>query len=60
MKVHGLKVIIRLHISIGMHPRLQTCAMLLFLVMLENLDVCTVTMGVACPLLHKPLGTHQR
>ena len=29
--------------------------MLLFLVTLKNFDVCTVTMGVACPLLRRSI-----
>ena len=38
---------------IGM--RMRTWAMLLFLEMLKNFDVCTVTMGVACPLLRRSI-----
>ena len=34
---------------------MRTWAMLLFLVMLKNSDVCTVTMGVACPLLRRSI-----
>ena len=37
------------------HACVRTWAVLLFLVTLKNFDVCTVTMGVACPLLYKPL-----
>ena len=37
------------------HPRVRTWAMLLFLVTLKNFDVCTVTMGVACPLLRRSI-----
>ena len=41
--------------SIGSwHAHMQSWAMLLlFLVTLKNFDVCTVTMGVACPLLQR-------
>ena len=35
---------------------MRTWAMLLFLVMLKNSDVCIViTMGVACPLLRRSI-----
>ena len=37
------------------HARVRTVAMLLFLVTLKNFDVCTVTMGVACPLLRRSI-----
>ena len=37
------------------HARGRTVAMLLFLVTLKNFDVCTVTMGVACPLLRRSI-----
>ena len=37
------------------HARVRTWAMLLFLVTLKNFDVCTVTMGVACPLLRRSI-----
>ena len=37
------------------HARVRTWAMLLFLVALKNFDVCTVTMGVACPLLRRSI-----
>ena len=40
------------------HARVRSWAMLLFLVTLKNFDVCTVTMGVACPLLYTPLMLH--
>ena len=37
------------------HTRVRTWAMLLFSVTLKNFDVCTVTMGVACPLLRRSI-----
>ena len=37
------------------HARVRTWAMLLFLVTLKNFDVCTATMGVACPLLRRSI-----
>ena len=37
------------------HARVRAVAMLLFLVTLKNFDVCTVTMGVACPLLRRSI-----
>ena len=53
-----INVTILEHISIGMqywHARMRTWAMLLFLVTLKIFNVCTVTMGVACPLLQRSI-----
>ena len=40
------------------HARVRTGDMLLFLVALKNFDVCTVTMGVACPLLRRSISEY--